>query len=63
MGVVGVNGTIEVPGRGGKAGACDGLGEVGGLVAGSIAETTERGVERVSNEPSNSSTASDSDTE
>lgn len=63
MGVVGVDATIEVPGRGGKAGACDGLGEVGGLVAGSTAEDTERGVERVSNEPSNSSTASDSDTE
>ena len=63
MGVVGVNGTIDVAGRGGKAGACDGLGEAEGLVAGSIAETTERGVERVSNDPSNSSTASDSDTE
>lgn len=63
MGVVGVDGAFEVPGRGGKAGACDGLGEVGGLVAGSTAEATERGVERVSNEPSNSSTASDSDTE
>jgi hypothetical protein len=60
---VGDNGTIEVPGRGGKAGACDGPGEVGGLVAGSTTETTERGVERASNEPSNSSTASDSDTE
>lgn len=63
MGVVGVVGTIEVPGRGGKAGACDGLREADGLVAGSTVEITERGVERVSNEPSNSSTASDSDTE
>jgi len=60
---VGVIGTIEAPGRGGKAGAWNGIGEVGGLVADSIAETTERGVESVSNEPSNSSTASDSDTE
>ena len=63
MGVVGVVGTIEVPGRGGKAGACDGLGEAEGPVPGSTAETIERGVESVSNEPSNSSTASDSDTE
>jgi hypothetical protein len=60
---VGVVGTIEVPGRGGRAGICDGLGEAEDLVAGSTADTIERGVESVSNEPSNSSTASDSDTE
>jgi hypothetical protein len=63
MGVVGVIGTIEVAGRGGKAGGCDEAGEPEGLVAGSTAETIERGVESVSNGPSNSSTASDSDTE